>query len=552
LYSPIYLFFWKSGQGRAKKRKEKKRRGEERRGEERRGEKRKEKKRDIVIRYAAQFNLMLFKLLDFVAEDKGQYGDKGQFVVQMFGITEQGKTVSASVSGYRPFFFVQCGQDWGDTIAGLFVAHIRETMSLASGAIAGQLQDHKKLYGFTAGNRSRFLKLTFATMAIFKKVRALWYTGYGDSQVMKPYMFRASLLTPYESNLPPLLRFFHLLTISPSGWISVDDKNAVTVSFRSTSCDIELMCSVADLSAVPDKDVAVPYKICSFDIEASSSHGDFPVPVKTYRRLAVDIVKVFAKQKRSIRIASTSPAEVAASLAKLVATLVKAGLGLGKFQDIAPVFLKTAVTMPEVEKMLVLFFSHSVEISETVKKRITIEAMFANQTEEIVDQAAEADLDSSQQQQQQYGEFRVSAAKRSSGRKIINIMDVLTSEESTEEHQADSLNEALTQIFPGICGDEVTFIGSTFLRYGDAAPYRQHCLVVNSCDEVDGIEIHSHGSERGILEAWTQLINDENPDIIVGYNIFGFDYEFMYQRSCESKCANKFMQLSQERWYMNS
>jgi DNA polymerase family B, exonuclease domain len=100
-------------------------------------------------------------------------------------------------------------------------------------------------------------------------------------------------------------------------------------------------------------------------------------------------------------------------------------------------------------------------------------------------------------------------------------MDVLTSEESTEEHQADSLNEALTQIFPGICGDEVTFIGSTFLRYGDAAPYRQHCLVVNSCDEVDGVEIHSHGSERGILEAWTQLINDENPDIIVGYNIFG-------------------------------
>jgi hypothetical protein len=91
---------------------------------------------------------MLFKLLDFVAEDKGQYGDKGQFVVQMFGISEQGKTVSASVSGYRPFFSVQCGQDWGDTIAGLFVAHIREMMSLASRAIAGQLQDHKKLSGY--------------------------------------------------------------------------------------------------------------------------------------------------------------------------------------------------------------------------------------------------------------------------------------------------------------------------------------------------------------------------------------------------------------------
>ena len=27
------------------------------------------------------------------------------------------------------------------------------------------------------------------------------------------------------------------------------------------------------------------YKICSFDIEASSSHGDFPVPIKDYKKL---------------------------------------------------------------------------------------------------------------------------------------------------------------------------------------------------------------------------------------------------------------------------
>jgi DNA polymerase elongation subunit (family B) len=111
----------------------------------------------------------------------------------------------------------------------------------------------------------------------------------------------------------------------------------------------------------------------------------------------------------------------------------------------------------------------------------------------------------------------------------------------------ESLNEVLTQIFPGICGDEVTFIGSTFLRYGDAIPYRQHCLVVNSCDEVEGVEIHSHGTERNILEAWTQLITDENPDIILGYNIFGFDCEILYQRSRETKRESKFLQLSRQR-----
>ena len=39
------------------------------------------------------------------------------------------------------------------------------------------------------------------------------------------------------------------------------------------------------------KKTSVPYKICSFDIEASSSHGDFPVPVrKNYKKLADQIL----------------------------------------------------------------------------------------------------------------------------------------------------------------------------------------------------------------------------------------------------------------------
>ena len=37
----------------------------------------------------------------------------------------------------------------------------------------------------------------------------------------------------------------------------------------------------------------VPYKICSFDIEASSNYGDFPVPIKSYKRLASNIVDLF-------------------------------------------------------------------------------------------------------------------------------------------------------------------------------------------------------------------------------------------------------------------
>ena len=39
----------------------------------------------------------------------------------------------------------------------------------------------------------------------------------------------------------------------------------------------------------------------------------------------------------------------------------------------------------------------------------------------------------------------------------------------------------------------------------------------------------------------------ENPDIIIGYNIFGFDYEFMFRRAQENNCETEFLKLSRKR-----
>ena len=35
-----------------------------------------------------------------------------------------------------------------------------------------------------------------------------------------------------------------------------------------------------------------------------------------------------------------------------------------------------------------------------------------------------------------------------------------------------------------------------------------------------------------------------NPDVIIGYNIFGFDYEFMFQRARQNGCERQFLELS--------
>ena len=56
--------------------------------------------------------------------------------------------------------------------------------------------------------------------------------------------------------------------------------------------------------------------------------------------------------------------------------------------------------------------------------------------------------------------------------------------------------------------------------------------------------IDCYDNERDVLIAWTKLIQQEDPDIIIGYNIFGFDYPFMYDRAKENYCVNEFMQFS--------
>jgi DNA polymerase elongation subunit (family B) len=47
--------------------------------------------------------------------------------------------------------------------------------------------------------------------------------------------------------------------------------------------------------------------------------------------------------------------------------------------------------------------------------------------------------------------------------------------------------------------------------------------------------------------AWQQLVQRENPDIIIGYNIFGFDYEFMFRRAEENDCVEDFLRLSRNK-----
>ena len=60
---------------------------------------------------------------------------------------------------------------------------------------------------------------------------------------------------------------------------------------------------------------------------------------------------------------------------------------------------------------------------------------------------------------------------------------------------------------------------------------KKYLFNLGTCDEIADTIVLQYASERKLLIAYSQFIRDTDPDIIVGYNIFGFDNGFLFERA---------------------
>jgi DNA polymerase elongation subunit (family B) len=95
-------------------------------------------------------------------------------------------------------------------------------------------------------------------------------------------------------------------------------------------------------------------------------------------------------------------------------------------------------------------------------------------------------------------------------------------------------------------GDKIIQIGTTFSRFGENECYYKHVIALDSCDSLKkyDIDVESYKTEQQVLLAWTKLIKKINPDIITGYNIFGFDFPYMRDRAKKLGIYERFARLS--------
>jgi len=89
-------------------------------------------------------------------------------------------------------------------------------------------------------------------------------------------------------------------------------------------------------------------------------------------------------------------------------------------------------------------------------------------------------------------------------------------------------------------GDACFQIAVSLCKFGTDEPYEKVCLCYK---KTEGPDVISFDTEREMLEAFQKYLHDKNIDIITGWNIFGFDLEYIYKRARYCRCNPNFYKL---------
>ena len=530
-----------------------------------------------------------FRLIDFKITSAVNVGGNRaikEFVVQAFGINEKGESASINVKGFQPFFFVKVGEKWDHNMLKMFENDIYKKLAYEEleknykkwqlgqrktlvppplkeeskaqyaerncrsyqsyyekGIASFTLVKKHKLYGFDNHKLHNFACIKFKNISSYNKIKNFWFdrikdgtSVFGYRQVLKHYVFKGVATQIYEAKLPPLLRFFHVHNISPSGWICLPSRKWKSSRHKKTLCDYEFSIHARDIAPLPNKESAVPIKICSFDIEASSSHGDFPVAIKSYKKLAGELQTHWTKYLDDITKLRR------AEKLNLLKNQILTAFG---FADVPSDGISVVYPKSRQEGESPIDLSEVLDLFDGIAHTGIKNAIGRNKVDPT---KRSRDIHDDDEIYTSRKTWNPSVKKRNNDGNTYTVLDCLLDNIDSSK-KVDIIDKFLTLYLPPLEGDKVTFIGSTFMLAGEDTPYLNHGICLDTCTDYgdSDIEIVPCETERQVLLEWTKVIQRERPDVIIGYNIFGFDYKFMCNRAMENGCFDDFCQLGKNR-----
>lgn len=70
--------------------------------------------------------------------------------------------------------------------------------------------------------------------------------------------------------------------------------------------------------------------------------------------------------------------------------------------------------------------------------------------------------------------------------------------------------------------------------------YHNYLLSMGKPDEIENTTVLTFDSEKDLLKGFAKFVRDHNPNIMIGYNILGFDFEYMLSRADHTRCVTEF------------
>jgi DNA polymerase delta subunit 1 len=422
-----------------------------------------------------------FQVISWYATDANLDGDSGDtaedmpisastpsnksYVIKMFGVTDEGATISVSVTNFCPFFWIKLTPSANPQRIDNDIRYQLERKGFRDHYAGYKLLQRKDIWGFTNFKESTFMKLFFKSR--------------GAARAAQYHLGRSFKL--YESNIEPFLRFIHVKDIQPCGWVTLPGGKYRDTFVLPTNCqyDVEIQ---ANSIGIFEEDISAKFLIASFDIECMSDTGDFPVAKKTYKRVAADLYDLYQEHKNK------PPADVHNILFTSLDEKLSQKPTPSPFNTLADIEFKDP------------------------NPSIPSQAFLAGGMDDI----------------------------------LVVLNNVSLKREDAISKLDDILSRSIR--LPPLAGDKVIQIGTTFHYYGDRNLMYRHIITLGTCDPIDSPDVPTTvepcETEAELLVAWQRLISTTNPDILTGYNIFGFDMQYLYQRAQDLRIERNFMMLS--------
>lgn len=115
---------------------------------------------------------------------------------------------------------------------------------------------------------------------------------------------------------------------------------------------------------------------------------------------------------------------------------------------------------------------------------------------------------------------------------VVASFDIECNSSTGKFPDADVPKDACFQIAISLC------------TFGSEEPYDKTCFCYKKTDpNLEGSNIISFDTEKEMLLAFKEYVNKQDIDIMTGWNIFGFDLEYIYKRAAMVGCGLDFYDL---------